>query len=473
MQIRLLLYIRLALVWCCLMAWFIPAFAQQPVVNDVTGLNPVPVLAIVKPQSTSEVVQALKQHTGKVSVGGGHYSMGGQTAAEHTLHLDMREFDSILFFDAQSKVITVQSGITWRKIQEFIDPHNLSVMIMQTYANFTVGGSLSVNVHGRYMGQGPIVLSVLAMQVALADGSLVRATPVENAELFYGVIGGYGGLGIITEVTLQLTDNERVKRHDVVMPIADYPAYFFSTIRSDSSQVFHNADIYPNGYRKIRAVSYTRTTDAVTVPHRLKPVQEKYAFNRFAFKVIAGSGFGKWLRQHMIDPLMNMGNPVEWRNYEASYDVMELEPRSRKKQTYVLQEYFVPVDSFGTFYPQLTSVLKKHRVNVINISIRHARKDPGTLLAWANREVFAFVIYYRQGTDDDSRQQVGEWTRELTESALLCGGTYYLPYQLHATPQQFERAYPNLPAYIALKKQVDPNYRFRNKLWDTYLKMEE
>lgn len=467
MTVRFAHYFRAAL-FCGLLLLLQVAHAQQPVVNDVTGLNPVPVLAIVKPHSTAEVVLALTQHPGKVSVGGGHYSMGGQTAAENTLHLDMREFDSILFFDAAAKVITVQSGITWRKIQEFIDPHNLSVKIMQTYANFTVGGSLSVNVHGRYMGQGPVVLSVLAIQVALANGTLVRATPFENSDLFYGVIGGYGGLGVITEVTLQLTDNERVKRHDVVMPIANYPAYFFSTVRCDSAQVFHNADIYPNGYRKIRAVSYTRTLDSVTIPYRLKPVQEKYGFNQFAFQVIAGSGLGKWLRQHLIDPLLNMGNPVEWRNYEASYDVTELEPRSRKKYTYVLQEYFVPVDSFQAFYPQLTRILKQHRVNVINISIRHARKDPGTLLAWANKEVFAFVIYYRQGTDEAARNQVGVWTRQLTDAALDCGGTYYLPYQLHATPQQFARAYPNMQAYLALKKQLDPNNRFRNKLWERY-----
>ena len=51
----------------------------------------------------------------------------------------------------------------WCDIQRFVDPHDLSVAIMQTYANFTVGGSLSVNVHGRYVGQGPLILSVRAI----------------------------------------------------------------------------------------------------------------------------------------------------------------------------------------------------------------------------------------------------------------------------------------------------------------------
>lgn len=69
-----------------------------------------------------------------------------------------------------------------------------------------------------------------------------------------------------------------------------------------------------------------------------------------------------------------------WRNHEASYYVLELEPRSRKRSTYVLQEYFVPVDRFEQFYPLMAAILRRHQVNVLNVSIRHARADPGTAL---------------------------------------------------------------------------------------------
>jgi hypothetical protein len=43
----------------------------------------------------------------------------------------------------------------------------------------------------------------------------------------------------------------------------------------------------------------------------------------------------------------------------------------------------------------MVSILNKHHVNVINISIRHAHQDSGSLMAWAHTEVFAFVIYYQ------------------------------------------------------------------------------
>ncbi len=90
------------------------------------------------------------------------------------------------------------------------------------------------------------------------------------------------------------------------------------------------------------------------------------------------------------------------------------------------------------------------------------------MLAWARQESFAFVIYYKQGVSAAAQKEVGVWTRELIDAALAQGGSYYLPYQIHATPEQFHRAYPRAREFFALKRRVDPENRFRNKLWDRY-----
>ena len=58
--------------------------------------------------------------------------------------------------------------------------------------------------------------------------------------------------------------------------------------------------------------------------------------------------------------------------------------------------------------------------------------------------------------------------RELIEAAIALGGTYYLPYQAHATPAQFHRAYPRARELFALKRRLDPDYRLRHVLWNSY-----
>jgi len=459
--------IRLWLIFACLSVTFATALADA-IVNDVSQLNPIHVHEVIAPTSVEEIVAVVRDHTGPISIGGGRYSMGGQTATDEALQIDMRQFKRVLAFSKDRKEITVETGITWREVQQYIDPYDLSVQIMQSYANFTVGGALSVNAHGRYVSQGPIVLSVVSIRLVLANGEIVTASPDEHSEFFYGAIGGYGGLGVIVEATLRLTDNVHVERQSSVMPLVAYRAYFEKSVRSNPDVIFHNADIYPTAYDTIRVSSYVRTPKPVTVSARLSDANADFSTERRVMRVISDWPGGKWIRQHIVDPWLFRGECVEWRNYEASYDVRSLEPASRDKSTYVLQEYFVPIDRLEAFVPRMAAILNRHHVNAINVSIRYARADPGTMLAWATSDVFSYVLYYKQGTSEEARREVAAWTRKLIDAAIEQGGTYYLPYQILATPEQFHSAYPDADRFFELKRRVDPTNKFRNRLWDAY-----
>ncbi len=457
---------RLAL---ALAALGLPATAHpRAVVNDATLLNPVDVDRILVPRTVDEIVAALRTHAGPVSIGGARYSMGGQIAADRSLHLDMRGFDRVLHLNPAERRITVQPGITWRRIQAVIDPHDLALQVMQSYADFTVGGSLGVNAHGRYVGQGPLVSSVEAIRLILADGTLVAASPTRNSDLFYGAIGGYGGIGVIVEATLRLADNGPLERRTHVMPLSSYRRFFETRIGPDADAVMHNATLYPDDYTLVRAVTFSRTGRAVTLPNRLTATGGDYRIERRLQEVISASHCGKELRRRILEPLLYSTDSVEWRNHQAGLDIHSLAPLAGAGTAYALQEYFVPVAAMERFAQQLRAILRRHEVNVINVSIRHARKDPGTLLAWARTDVFAFVLYYRQQTAPRDREAVRAWTRELVDAATAQGGSFYLPYQIHATVAQFHAAYPDAGRFFALKRRVDPHNRFRNKLWDAY-----
>lgn len=441
---------------------------DERIIDDVTRLNPVLVSKVVRPASVEEVCEIVKNAAGAISVGGGRFSMGGQTASPHSVHIDMRGLNQVLGFSATDKWIKVQAGIRWCDIQQHIDEYNLSVKIMQTYANFTVGGALSVNAHGRYMGMGPVVLSVRSIDVVLADGSLIHATQTQNQEVFFGAIGGYNGIGIIVRAELELADNLAIKRIHQKMNVEEYKDYFFNTIRDNPQVVFHNGDIYPPKYKSLRAVSWVETTEKPTVKTRLMPLKESYPLERYFLWSFTETPLGKWRREFLIDPLLFRRKKIHWRNYEAGYDVAELEPRSRTDSTYILLEYFVPVNRFGEFEKAMAEIFIRFNVNVLNVSIRHAKADPGTYLAWAREEVFAFVVYYKQRTDPASKQAVAVWTRELADAVIAVNGAYYLPYQVHATVDQFHKAFPNAQKLFDLKAKLDPDCKFRNIFWDTY-----
>ncbi len=437
-------------------------------VNDITQLNRVEVGKIVAPQDTDDIKRAINSWRGSISIGGGRYSMGGQIAAHDSLHFDMRSFNKLVRLDVAQKQIRVQAGMRWRDLQTLIDPHDLSVKIMQSYANFTVGGALSVNAHGRYVGAGPMVNSIRSLQVVLPSGAVVEASRENESKLFYGTIGGYGGLGVVTEVELDLVPNLRIERSVDHIPLASYASFFGEKIAGNPDAVLHNGDMDLSGTGQVTSVTWLKSEKPLTIQERLRPIGEKFSTEAAAVWALSELPNSQSIRHSFLDPLQYKSQPVVWRNYEASLDVASLGKIAGDGYTFALDEYFLPVQKLEDFAYEMMRILKAHEVNALNVSIRHSPMDSESRMAWAQQEVFSFVLYYKQFTTSAAQQKVGEWTRQLIETAIEMGGTYYLPYQLHATRAQFERAYPSAKQFFALKAEIDPDNRFRNKLWDKY-----
>lgn len=446
-----------------------PALASNSVtVANVTRLYSVEVARVVTPRSTSEVAQHVSAWDGNVAVGGGRYSMGGQIAVEGGLHLDMRQMNRLVWLREADATVRVQAGMRWRDLQDHIDPLGLAVKTMQSYSNFTVGGSVSVNAHGRYVGHGPVGNSVRALQLVLANGSVVEANRTTNSDLFRAALGGYGAVGVIAEVELELSKNVRIERHVEEVALADYLLHFQKKVLSDSRAILHNADLLPPEFNSPICVSWFKTDAPLTEPQALVPRGQGYGLEQNAIWAFTELPGGDSLRKS-VHPWL-MGKPVtKWLNHEASMDASVLEPRSRAVSTYALQEYFVPQRHFQAFAREMAGVLRARRVEALNVSIRHSPADHDSLMAWAHEDVFSFVLYYKQRTWRAAQEQVGNWTRELIDIVLRHEGRYYLPYQLHATQLQFETAYPQAAQLRLIKRQYDPTGKFSNELWRRYL----
>jgi FAD/FMN-containing dehydrogenase len=443
--------------------------APDLLVANVTRLYSVRVARIATPRSADDVAKSIAAWPGRVAVGGGRYSMGGQVAVEGGLHLDMRQMNQLVWLNAAEQKVRVQAGMRWRDLQSLIDPQGLAVKTMQSYANFTVGGAVSVNAHGRYVGNGPVGHSVRALQMVLADGKVVEASRRQNPQLFQAALGGYGAVGVITEVELDLVPNERMERVVQAVRLEDYPAFFRARVQADPASLMHNADLMPPRFDEPVSVTWRRTDKALTEPARLVAEGQRYSLEQNMIWLMTEVPGAEGLRKSVVHPLLNKAPAVVWRNHEASLDVAELEPRTRRMSTYVLQEYFVPPRHFVAFARGMAQVLREHDVEALNVSIRHSPADVDSLLPWAKEEVFSFVLYHKQRTHARVQKAVGVWTRVLIDLVLRCEGRYYLPYQLHATQRQFDQAYPEARALRELKQRVDPKGVFANELWAKHL----
>src|SRR5216117_330133 len=184
-------------------------------VNDVhSQLNRTRVRELLMPRTRDELAEIVGSASRKdlaISVSGYRHSMGGQQFATDSICVDTRELDRVISFDRERGLLEAEAGIQWPKLirayldAEAGDTKQLGIAQKQTGADtFTLGGSLSSNVHGRGLRMKPLISNIESFTLITAEGKSIRCSSEENSELFRLAIGGYGILGLINTVTLRL-----------------------------------------------------------------------------------------------------------------------------------------------------------------------------------------------------------------------------------------------------------------------------
>lgn len=139
-------------------------------------------LAIIQPRTADELATAVRS---AVELGlpvyprgaGLTYSSGYLADTRPGVVIDTRALNRILDLNPADMYITVEAGVTWAQIHEALRPHGLRLPCFGTFsgAAATVGAGLSSGAlffgTARY---GTVADSLLGLEVALADGSLLR-----------------------------------------------------------------------------------------------------------------------------------------------------------------------------------------------------------------------------------------------------------------------------------------------------------
>lgn len=439
-------------------------FEDRLTMTDISQTSITPIAALHKPTSIAQLQTLVVSSNKPIAVAAGRYSQGGQIAYPDGIVIDITDLNKVVRLDTTNKEITVETGITWRAIQNYIDAYNLSIKVMQSYNDFTVGGSLSVNVHGRDIHYGPLIETVTSIKVLLADGSIVTASRTENPDLFAGAIGGYGALGIIIEATISLTENYKIEQDIKQMPIEAYQKHFES-VKNNPRVIFHNANLYPTDYKKVSSITWYRTDKKLTTSDSLQEVKKFYPFHALAEQILRRFSFAQKVRPKIDTKQMPV---VALRNYEMSSTVNTLEPLLRFPTTTVLQEYFIPMAKLLPFINEVRALADIYDINILNISIRYIPQNHESILSYARNESFSLVFYINILNTQTGLKESQIWTQRLINAAILQGGTYYLPYQLFGTQEQIKKAYPRFDELVNLKKKYDPAGKFSNCLLKKY-----
>jgi FAD/FMN-containing dehydrogenase len=413
----------------------------------------------------------------KVSIAGSRHSQGGHTYTQGGVRLDMRTFNHVLSIDTIGRTVTVESGATWDEVQRAIAPHGLAIKVMQSSNIFTVGGTLSANAHGRDLDVTQVVEVVQRFHLLLADGRIALVSRDSSPELFSLVIGGYGMYGIILDVTLRVARDELYEQQATAVDYAAFPGYFAEHIQTDTGIVLMLArpsiDPDPASFlREIVVVTWRRAGAGQAGSFHL--TEEAHVWrDRFFLGLSRRFDWAKALRwtlqkkielgagEHRVVSRNNAMRPplapLELLQYHSGHD------------TDIIQEYYIPVESFVAFMDRFREILVAGEVNVLSSTVRYVSPNAAPALAYApRRPAFAIIQMSNVGLSDEAQARAGVVTRQLVDAALQVGGTYYLTYQLYPTADQLHRAYPNARRAFERKRFYDPGELFSSRFYEKY-----
>jgi FAD/FMN-containing dehydrogenase len=139
----------------------------------------------------------------EVAVKGGGHNVAGRATVDGGLMIDLSLMKGI-HVNPHSRTARAQGGVTWGGFNRETQLHGLActggVVSTTGVAGLTLGGGL-----GWLMGKHGLALdNLVSAEVVLADGKIVNASAVENADLFWAIRGGGGNFGVVSSFEFKL-----------------------------------------------------------------------------------------------------------------------------------------------------------------------------------------------------------------------------------------------------------------------------
>lgn len=160
--------------------------------------NPAVVVRCLGAADVAEGVTLAREHDLELAVKGGGHDYAGNATCDGGLLLDLSPMDHIEV-DPDAHRATVGAGATWGALDATTQEHGLATTGVTVSTVGVAGATLGGGSGHLARTHGLALDNVLAMEVVTAEGEVIRASEDDHSDLFWGLRGGSGNLGVVTE----------------------------------------------------------------------------------------------------------------------------------------------------------------------------------------------------------------------------------------------------------------------------------
>ena len=436
--------------------------------------------AISKPTSVDEVARILtwaSEHGVPVAFRGSGCSYGDASQNEGGIVLDATAFARIKSFDIDSGLLVAEPGVTLEQIWRRSVPMGWWPPVVSGTMYPTLGGLLSMNVHGKNNWQvGTIGSWVRSFRLLTVTSGELLCSPEENADLFYAAIGGFGMLGCFTEVTLQLKKiySGCLDVEAIATPDLQHMISFFDTEKDNWDYLVGWVDCFPRGKRLgrglVHAARYlaegedenpreSMSVDAQDLPMHLLGVVPKAVMWRFLKPFMNNFGMRALnaAKYHSGVFSQTRGRPHR-QSHAAFAFLLDYVPDWKKaygKGGLIQYQTFVPRERAHEVHPQLIALC--HDAGMVPYLGVYKRHRPDSFLMTHAVDGFSFAMDFK--VTAANRERLWQLTHRLDGVLADAGGRLYFAKDATMLAETAGRIWPAevLGRFKALKERYDPD----------------
>ncbi|WP_365716076.1 FAD-binding oxidoreductase [Shimia sp.] len=451
--------------------------ASAKIMNDASGLSATPIHkhlvlsenaddALIRVLRT-EMTEAAKNNR-PVNIGAARHSMGGQAIPRNGTAIT---FDNgAIELDRTNLTYRVHAGARWSQVIAALDAEGFSPAVMQSNNDFGIGATFSVNAHGWPVPYGPMGATVRSLRMLLPSGDVVDCSPTENSNLFKLAMGGYGLIGVIIDLVVDMVPNSRLSPTYDTMAATDFPTAFQTAIDDPAvTMAYGRLNVERESFfEHALLATYRQTKDQNDLPAASGSGWMSHVAGRLYRAQLGNEALKtfRWWNETSLLPAIGGGEAT--RNSLINEPVVTLDDRNPDR-TDILHEYFVSFDAFDNFLEACREVIPASYQEFLNVTLRYIAQDDQSTLSYATRPRIAAVMSFSQEMTLRAEADMRRMTETLINRIAARGGAYYLPYRPHARLDQMATVYSGAADFAAAKRTIDPQLILRNNLWDSYL----
>ena len=407
-----------------------------------------------QPRSEAEICAAVKDAAAAGlpvrALGSGHSFT--PAAATSGLALDLSLWTGVTAADTRTGLVTVRSGTTLRALNAALAEFGLALVNLGDIDAQTISGALATGTHGTGARLGGLATQVEALDLVLADGSLVSCSASARPELFAAARVGLGALGVVTAVTLRCVPSFTLAADERPMPVEQVIEEFDTLAAANDHFEFY---WFPYGRQALVKRNNRVAADAASGPGAMP------GWRRFVeFEVMENAAFGTLCRigraaPRLIPALNRLSSAaLSRRSYtEVSHRVFVTPRRVRFTES----EYAVPRESLVGVLAELRRAVPRLADPVMfPVEVRVAAAD----------DIWLSTAYQRESAYIAIHQYAGLPYRayfDLFES--IVAGVAGRPHwgKLHSLDaDRLGGLYPRHQDFRRVRAEVDPDDRFGN-----------